>query len=213
MNFVIENGILIKCTDEACKEAVIPNGVRIIGERAFENCSQLERVILPDSVEGIEDCAFFLCKALTHITLSENLKELTWNSFRYCENLTDVCANGVHAEAVKAIIKASTAVHKYCSGCLDYVPCNLISQISYCRNHHAKVIEKDGQRIFSFYSRQVSTVYAEHDSGADGYEEEIYTWEMPLPSDITDAEVPIYVVENLDKLKKSSDYDYRPAFG
>ena len=57
-----ENGqTLLKCLDINIVEATIPNGVTIIGEYAFFECSSLQSIVIPDSVILIEWNAFKNC--------------------------------------------------------------------------------------------------------------------------------------------------------
>ena len=44
--FVIENGILISCRGSG--KVVVPDTVTAIGEKAFEDCRDVEDIILPD---------------------------------------------------------------------------------------------------------------------------------------------------------------------
>ena len=49
-----------------------------IGDRAFENRTDLRTVMIPDSVTEIEEVAFRGCSNLVNITLSKNLKYMGW---------------------------------------------------------------------------------------------------------------------------------------
>lgn len=48
---------------------VIPDGVKVIEEGAFENCVGLLNVTLPNSVEEMGERAFYGCDNLTRITI------------------------------------------------------------------------------------------------------------------------------------------------
>ena len=67
---------LIACLNNGITEAIIPNGVRIIGRRAFANCRSLSRVTLPDGLECMEDEAFACTNAheLKDMVLPSSLK-------------------------------------------------------------------------------------------------------------------------------------------
>lgn len=111
----IKKQLFINCT--ALETVIIPEGIKQIGENAFDGCSSLETIDLPDSLEFIGRLAFKK-SGLTEITIPEKVKYLakaktlssssnlkggsrtdpasgTVNStssgqFAYCENLTKV---------------------------------------------------------------------------------------------------------------------------
>ncbi len=61
---------------------VIPETVKIIGEKAFYNSSRLEEIIIPEGVEKIESSAFEYCSFLTKVTLPRTLTSFEDNSFK-----------------------------------------------------------------------------------------------------------------------------------
>lgn len=65
----------------------IPNSVKIIGDSAFEGCSQLTSIEIPSSVTKIGDKAFFSCKNLTNITIPSSISSTGKSSFSFCESL------------------------------------------------------------------------------------------------------------------------------
>ena len=56
--------------DTKAQYITIENGVRVIGENAFENCSELRNISFPDSVEKISKDALKGCAALEYIQVS-----------------------------------------------------------------------------------------------------------------------------------------------
>ena len=52
-----------KAFDNCCSltDIVLPEGVNSIGERAFHNCSSLTSIVIPDGVTSIGDWAFYDC--------------------------------------------------------------------------------------------------------------------------------------------------------
>lgn len=54
-------------------KVVLPEGVKSIGNNAFENCINLEEVVLPDSLESIGNEAFINCVSLRKVVYSDNV--------------------------------------------------------------------------------------------------------------------------------------------
>ena len=50
--------------DKSIAKAVIPNGVKKIGQEAFNGCQHLAEVVLPDTLESIDIRAFYACNKL-----------------------------------------------------------------------------------------------------------------------------------------------------
>lgn len=59
----------------------IPNGVRIISDNAFRNCSELEEIFIPSSVNFIGAGAFSGCNKLNHIQLPESIIYIGYGAF------------------------------------------------------------------------------------------------------------------------------------
>ncbi len=67
----------------------IPDGVKIIGECAFEDCSNLTGdLLIPESVITIGDSAFWYCTGFTSVKLSANLQEIDNWAFASCTGLS-----------------------------------------------------------------------------------------------------------------------------
>ena len=77
MGFQIEDGVLIKYTEEpGVTEVVIPDGVTEIVSSAFWGCTSLASVTIPEGVTEIGDRAFYECESLTSITLPDGVTEI-----------------------------------------------------------------------------------------------------------------------------------------
>jgi len=76
-----------KCQD--LQEVIMPEGIKIIGERAFLDCVRLESINLPNSIEKLHVACFHNC-ALKHVTIPTRLKEIPKTSFLECSNLSDI---------------------------------------------------------------------------------------------------------------------------
>ncbi len=68
----------------------LPEGLKVIGLRAFKNCMQLNRVDIPSSVWKIRWEAFRRCRNLLDIHFPEGVRNVLSSTFAECENLTGV---------------------------------------------------------------------------------------------------------------------------
>ena len=71
------------------KSVTIAPGVTRIGERAFEECSNLSSVTLPEGLEVIGASAFYLCPALTSVVIPEGVQTIGDTAFYGC-NLNSI---------------------------------------------------------------------------------------------------------------------------
>lgn len=88
--FVMEGDTLVRFDDPMATEAVIPNGVRVIGLWAFRGCLRLRRVELPETVVEIGYEAFRGCEALEHINLPAGIRSIGDFAFSGCHSLKDL---------------------------------------------------------------------------------------------------------------------------
>ena len=68
----------------------IPNTVTLIGERAFQSCSNLTKIEIPSTVKSIGARAFQECKNLTSVEIPENVSEIKIYTFYLCTSLAAV---------------------------------------------------------------------------------------------------------------------------
>lgn len=66
----------------------LPESLKRIGKRAFQNCSGLEDITLPEGLQTIDEYAFYNCTSLPSVTLPTGLRTVEQNAFRECTNLT-----------------------------------------------------------------------------------------------------------------------------
>lgn len=76
------------------KKVTIPEGVEIIGSKAFVENEDLIDVILPESLRSIEDAAFEYCLNLKRIVFPKNVTQISDQCFFGCESLEDVIILG-----------------------------------------------------------------------------------------------------------------------
>ena len=82
--------ILIRGNTGNDGEVVIPDGVKVIDEFAFDDLFGLEYVTIPSSVTTIGDSAFEECWNLTQINIPNSVKTIGTRVFCRCMSLTNV---------------------------------------------------------------------------------------------------------------------------
>ena len=73
--------------DQEITSLEIPEGVTIIGENAFQKCSDLTSLTLPDGITSIGENAFLRCTGLTSLTFPSSLTKIGDNAFCECYGL------------------------------------------------------------------------------------------------------------------------------
>lgn len=97
-DFVLEEGVLYnKSKTEIIRvpvgktgNFVIPSTVSIIGDYAFDGCTNLTGIEIPDSVKKIGYNAFTNCHKLTSIKLPSNLTSIEDDTFAGCKSLRSI---------------------------------------------------------------------------------------------------------------------------
>lgn len=64
--------------------------VSAIGDRAFENCTDLRSVTIPNSVKNVERRAFLYCSGLTSIMIPNSVTNIGYDAFAYCSGLSSI---------------------------------------------------------------------------------------------------------------------------
>ena len=75
---------------EAIERVVIENGVTSIGDRAFDNCTEIKGISISDSVESIGSSAFRDCSSLTSIVIPNSVESIGSYAFSGCSGLETV---------------------------------------------------------------------------------------------------------------------------
>ena len=73
-----------------CGNAVIPEGVTCIAEKAFAENQGLKSVMIPTSVKSIGAEAFKSCKGLKSVTIPAGVTTIGKEAFRFCKGLSSV---------------------------------------------------------------------------------------------------------------------------
>lgn len=84
---VTSDMIVSKSTVE---KIILPDGVKTIGQSAFNGCYMLRDVNIPDTVETIGDSAFRVCVALPQITIPDGVKTIEAYAFYGCTAFTEI---------------------------------------------------------------------------------------------------------------------------
>ncbi len=153
---------------------MIPPTVKEIGERAFEECSELTTVILNDGLEEIGRRAFALC-ALVRIVIPPTIKEIDERAFEECSNLTSV----QFCDEIEEFVSAESMGHWWNNGvhekCLRtycfFVRCNIPKRVGLVRsatwhtNIHGML-----ERIPSIFPKSLNAHFYSIDSKLSAYE-------------------------------------------
>lgn len=110
--FVIEDGVLIKCTKDV-SEITIPSGVITIGKQAFADCFNLEKAIIPNGVTTIEDEAFRDCGGMTSIVIPESVTSIGNNVFVIVIGNDDTGEDSYLTYPVTLSVVENSYAHKY----------------------------------------------------------------------------------------------------
>lgn len=66
-----------------CKNSIIPETTKIIGQSSFETISELSSITIPGSVTAIEDYAFNCCTSLISVNIPSSVSSIGEGAFRY----------------------------------------------------------------------------------------------------------------------------------
>lgn len=72
------------------KEIKIPDSVETIGNGAFYDCRDLERITLPSALQTLSTVTFYNCTALSEVTFPASLKTIESSAFSGCRNLSEI---------------------------------------------------------------------------------------------------------------------------
>lgn len=115
------NALIKTSTNElilGCRNTIIPNGVRTIGNSAFINCSGLTgNFDIPNSVTTIGSNAFRPCTGLTSITIGTGISSIAMYAFYGCSSLTSITVNAATPPSL-----ANANAFNNTNNCPIYVP-------------------------------------------------------------------------------------------
>ena len=73
-----------------CRSSIIPEGISMIEESAFEGCVGLTSIVMPEGVKEIGWDAFSGCTGLTNIVIPDSVTEINGGAFFGCTSLTSI---------------------------------------------------------------------------------------------------------------------------
>lgn len=119
-NCIIENG---KTLILGCCNSVIPEGVEIVGARAFSHCTGLTKIVLPESLKAIKGYAFANCTMLSEVVIPENVEEIEDHAFRN---------SGLTSITVPAKVKDLSGIFWGCKNLKSAIVCGKLEEYRSC---------------------------------------------------------------------------------
>lgn len=86
----VEEIYYVFCGASNLKSVQLPQTLRLIGYKAFQDCKSLEEINLPSQLDSIGPYAFWGCHSLTSIRLPRSLKVISSGCFNTCKNMTSI---------------------------------------------------------------------------------------------------------------------------
>ena len=90
----------------------IPNSVKTIGLRAFDQCVNLQNIDLGEGVETFKDSVFQGC-AVTELVIPASVKKIGYGVFNFCTSLKKVTFEGLPPESEAAFYGTADVVAYY----------------------------------------------------------------------------------------------------
>ena len=75
---------------ETRTEFSVPEGIEVIGKKAFHKCKELKRIVLPSTLRIIEEKAFEGCSGLASVTIPDGVTTIGDGAFLVCYSLTNI---------------------------------------------------------------------------------------------------------------------------
>ena len=104
------------------KKVVLCEGLRIIGERSFQNCLALESIKIPSTVIEINHGAFVDCNELKKVELSEGLVTVGSYAFNSCRSLERI-------KVPSSVINIDEHAFAFCRGLKEVLLCEGLQTI------------------------------------------------------------------------------------
>lgn len=129
--FTIKNGVLLKFKDLKTDRISVPDGVKIIGEKAFFT-SRIRSIVLPESLVSIEKKAFWGCNCLKSIVIPDSVKTIGNDAFAECSGLEKlVLGSGVEKIGCRAFFRCTNIIGDISGESVQSISQNAFSCCSY----------------------------------------------------------------------------------
>lgn len=86
-DFVVEHDVLVHYIGYTKTDIRVPDGIRVIGETAFQGMNNIESVQIPEGVELISEGAFSGCKNLRYVQIPDSVTTIDRDGFNGCSSL------------------------------------------------------------------------------------------------------------------------------
>ena len=87
---LVINDTLVSFAPSGLTQYTIPDNVKVIGDYAFSDCTDLTSVTIGEGVTAIGDDAFSWCDGLTSVTIPNSVITIGESAFYKCEGLTSI---------------------------------------------------------------------------------------------------------------------------
>lgn len=85
-----EKNQLVRCPEGRTGVFTVPEGVKVLNDCAFLNCTRLEEIRLPEGLESIALGAFSGCSGLRELTIPKGVRRLYANACLNCDGLQNI---------------------------------------------------------------------------------------------------------------------------
>ena len=104
--FTVTDGVLTEYQGTDERTVTLPDGVVVVGERAFLGHEEIEKVVFPASLTTLRNGAFYGCSSLKEIRFDRSLSFIGDAAFGECTSLTALTLPAsvqyIHSEALYA---------------------------------------------------------------------------------------------------------------
>lgn len=100
--------------------SLIPDGVRSVGDYAFDSYTDLIDVTIPDGVTNIGDHVFEGCSGLKRVTIPSSVTHLGDYAFQYCYSLANILFEGNQPPEPVGLFLGSTPTVLYRAGAIGW---------------------------------------------------------------------------------------------
>lgn len=123
----IASGVFLD--DKTLNSVILPEGLEVIENHCFENCSHLTNVYIPFSLSKLGEYAFSGCTELKNIKLPYGLKKIEAYTFKECHALTSI-------EIPDSVTSIGIGAFKECSNLTKVIIPESVTEFTSFFNQH-----------------------------------------------------------------------------